>query len=250
MANGGITDETILAARRNPDNILGYMEVHIEQGTRLEQAALQVGVVTSIVGIRNFYLHFHGEAAHAGTMPILDRKDAFLGAAQFTQQARTLIIDKYLPGVMNVGIVDVKPGAFNIVPAKASIAVEFRHGRDELLDQMEGELLELAKRVAEERELSLEIETLSAITPAPMDKTLIGHIEAATDELGLNHTRLMSFAGHDPQAMASIAPAAMFFVPSVDGISHNPKEFTQPEDCVNAANVLLNTVLQYAKAYA
>jgi beta-ureidopropionase / N-carbamoyl-L-amino-acid hydrolase len=247
MQRAGITTQSILSAARDPESVLGYIEVHIEQGIRLESAGLQVGVVTSIVGIRGMWLHFTGEAAHAGAMPIADRKDAMLGASTFTLQSRERIRNDFFPGVVNVGQIDLKPGAFNIVPAQVSIGVEYRHGELDQLDAMQAALIQIAEDAARHHDLQLEIEHLSAVEPAPMDETMMTHLEQTATALGLGHKRMMSFAGHDPQNMARIAPCAMYFVPSKDGISHNPAEFTSDEDCVNAANVMLNTVLALAK---
>ena len=247
MQRAGISDASILGARRSPDDLLGYIEVHIEQGTRLEQAELQVGVVTALVGIRMKRLTFTGQAAHAGTTPVNARRDAFLGVADFALRAHDLVLQKHMPGVVNVGEVAVEPGAFNIVPGQVTAALEFRHGSQEELDALEHDLLSLAQTVADERRLELKIDGLGEVRPATMDTTLTRYIEAASEVLGLGHTRLMSFAGHDPQNMANIVPSALLFVPSVDGISHNPREYTPPQDCINGANVLLHTVLRLAE---
>lgn len=246
MQRAGITQESALQAQRNPADLVGYLEVHIEQGTRLEKSQTDIGVVTSIVGIRGMWLTFSGETAHAGTQAILDRKDALLGASHFTIQARQLVIDRYLPGVVNVGQISLKPGAFNIVPAEVRIAVEFRHGDDATLDAMQADLEALAREVAKSHHLGIHIEHVAKGGASPMNETMMQHVENACNTLGLSHTRLMSFAGHDPQSMAHITDSAMYFVPSKDGISHNPKEYTSPQDCVNAANVMLQTVLAIA----
>jgi beta-ureidopropionase / N-carbamoyl-L-amino-acid hydrolase len=242
----GVSIDSILSAKRDADDLLGYVEVHIEQGTRLVEANLSVGIVNAIVGIRAYWLHFEGQAAHAGTMPIRQRKDAFMGAADFTQQARELVLDQYDPGVANVGQVRVGPGSFNIVPATASISLEFRHGDAGTLDAMQADLLALAEQVAAAHGLSVRAEPSVAVEPATMHPAMMDHVRAAADQLGLGHTTLMSFAGHDPQNTAKVTPSVMYFVPSVDGISHNPREFTSDDDCVNAANVMLHTVLQIA----
>ncbi|MBZ0278228.1 MAG: Zn-dependent hydrolase [Anaerolineae bacterium] len=247
MARIGISDATILAAKRDPAGMAGYLEVHIEQGTRLEESGLAIGVVTAIVGIRSFWLRFTGAAAHAGTMPMDKRQDALWGAAAFIQQARTLIMEKYLPGVVNCGQISLQPGAFNIVPGRVDLALEFRHGEIPLMDAMQTDLLAAAQSCAQDFGLSLEVIPLDDKPPAPMDEGFMTAIERGADTLGLAHTRLMSFAGHDGQSTAQIMPSAMFFVPSVAGISHNPAEYTTPEDCVNGANVLLHAVLGLAE---
>lgn len=246
MARIGISDNSILSATRSPDDIAGYIEVHIEQGTRLEEANLNIGVVSSIVGIRSLWLTFQGEAAHAGTMPMAKRKDAFWGAAQFALTAKEAIIEEFHPGVVNFGDIEIAPGAFNIVPNEVRLGVEFRHGSNETLAEMEATLLKLAQETADKMGLGLSVTRLHDIHAAPMSDAYIEAVESACDQLALTHTRLLSFAGHDAQSMAQICNSVMYFVPSVDGISHNPKEYTRDEDCINAANVMLQTILQLA----
>jgi len=240
----GITRQSILAARRDPAKLVAFVELHIEQGTRLEQAGIDIGVVTSIVGIRSHWLRFVGQAAHAGATPMHRRADALWGAAAFVQRARDLVTTRFSPGVMNCGQLHAQPGAFNIVPAEVRLALEFRHGTESQLDEMEGALLGLAEEIAREHSLSVEATPADHCLAAPLDESVMQAIERATTNLGLRHVRLVSFAGHDTQAMSRITPSAMLFVPSVAGISHNPQEFTRPVDVVNGANVLLHTLLE------
>jgi N-carbamoyl-L-amino-acid hydrolase len=239
----GLTRSGLLAARRDPSRLRAFVELHIEQGDRLEEAQIDIGVVTAIVGIRSFWLHFGGKAGHAGTTPMSRRVDALWGATTFVQRARKLVMNFFAPGVMNCGQVLVEPGAFNVIPGTVHLALEFRHGSEEHLDNMERALLELAKDVAREYHLTLEIEQSGCGRAAPMHQQVVEAIEQAADSLHLSHTRLLSFAGHDTQVLSTIVPSAMFFVPSVDGISHNPQEFTRPEDVVKGANTLLQTLL-------
>lgn len=246
----GCSCDTALSAQRDFSNIVGYFEVHIEQGTRLERAGLDIGVVTAIVGIRSYWLTFGGQAAHAGTRPILDRRDAFMGAAQFAQEARRLVLERFLPGVCNVGAVHVEPGAFNIVPAMARLAFEFRHGDPASLDDMERGLLALARKAADDHGLTLDVAPAGGAEPALMDARLVETVERAAESAGLSHQRLMSFAGHDAQMMARVTPSVMFFVPCKDGISHNPAEYCAAQDCVNAAQVMLNSVLLMAGSFS
>lgn len=248
MANIGITDETALAAKRDPDSLVGYFEVHIEQGTRLEESKTDIGVVTSLVGVQTYWLRFLGKAAHAGTMPMDKRKDALWGATDFIRKARTTVMEQFSPGVVNCGMLNIQPGAFNIVPAEAELALEFRHGDPDQLQAMGQELLHLALESAQDNNLTLELNQVEETVPALMDEGFISALEAAADKLDLTHQRMMSFALHDAQMMGRVVPSAMFFVPSVKGISHNPKEYTRPADCINGANVLLNAVLEIAAA--
>lgn len=242
----GLTRTGFLSTRRDPATLAGYVELHIEQGTRLEDAGLDIGVVTSIVGIRSFWLNFTGQAGHAGTTPMAKRADAMWGVADFVTQARQMVAARFSPGVMNCGQVHVSPGAFNIIPAEARLALEFRHGTEAQLDLMQAALLELAGQVAEQHDLTLITEPTGNYVAAPMTMPMIEAIEQAAGQLGLKHTRLLSLAGHDAQTMAPFTPSGLFFVPSVAGLSHNPQEFTHDEDVINGANVVLHTLLTLA----
>jgi N-carbamoyl-L-amino-acid hydrolase len=245
----GTSVDNVISAKRDPSPYAGFVEIHIEQGTRLEEANLDIGVVTEITGIRWQWLNFTGEAAHAGTRPMDQRKDPAWGAFQFAQRAREIVNNDFFPGVMNCGQAEFVPGAFNIVPAQVKLGLEIRHGVKDQLDAMQDQLFTLAQECADEFGLGLDIESVSNVPPAPMSEDVVKAIEAASSDLGLTHTRLMSFAGHDTQSISNIMPSAMFFVPSVDGISHNPKEFTHEHDVVNAANVMLHALLNLAKAH-
>lgn len=248
MRRIGISDESALNARRDSSQVLGYVEVHIEQGTRLEKANLKIGVVSAIVGRASYRLRFIGEAGHAGTTSMEDRKDAFQGAAVYSERARSLVMNQYAPGVVNFGVVSVNPGSFNIIPGEVILGMEFRHGVPEHLASMERELLDLASQVADNYGLTLEYQVVENVSPALMSERFMAAVERAADSLSLPHTRLMSFAGHDSQALAGFTETVMLFVPSKQGTSHSPREFSSDEDCVDGANVLLHTVLELAAA--
>ena len=246
MSRIGITSHSLMSARRDPRHIAGYLELHIEQGVRIEYAQASIGVVNAIVGIRSFWLQFEGRAAHAGSTPMNQRASALLGAAQFVTESHALVMKEFSPGVMNCGQLEVQPGAFNIVPAQARLALEFRHQSEADLDAMQAALLQLAEHVAQGNGLTLMVESRGSHAAAQMDEAMVAAIEKACTALQLPSIRLISYAGHDAQSMSRITPAAMVFVPSVDGISHNPKEFTKAEDVINGANVMLQTLMNLA----
>jgi len=248
FAAADISRESMLSAAR--DDVLAWVELHIEQGTRLESSGVDIGVVDAIVGIRSLHVMFRGEAAHAGTKPMPLRRDALWGAAQFVLRARKYVMANYSPGVCNVGVISASPGAFNIVPAEVYCALEFRHGSDDEMDRMQADLTRLLKECALEFDLSASYEETPAVIPAGMSERVMRAIERGSDSLGLTHERMLSFAGHDTQNMAAIAPAAMYFVPSVGGISHNPDEYTRDADCVNGANLMLHSLLELMQEFA
>ncbi len=248
LAAAGITLEGALRAGRDPASLRAWLEVHIEQGSRLEEAGVPIGVVTAIVGISSYWLTFTGRADHAGTTPMDRRLDALRGMAEFVRQSRELVMNRFPKGVMNCGIVEVQPGAFNIVPERVRLALEFRHHDAGKLEALREALLSLALHVVEVEGLGLEVESAGSHDPAPMHREVLGAIESACSSLGLRYVELPSYAGHDSQVMAGITRAGMFFVPSVGGASHSPRELTRDEDCIHAGNVLLQALLRLCDA--
>jgi N-carbamoyl-L-amino-acid hydrolase len=244
LARAGLAEEGLLAAQRDLQSLAGYLELHIEQGPRLVQSAVAVGVVTGIVGIRSFRLAYHGKANHAGTTPMDVRHDASLGASAFVLTAREMVLRDFPGCVGNVGQMRFEPGAFNIIPGLAEFALEFRAPDAIQLAELEKALLGLAHVVARQYGLRLSAEPLDTCVPAPTSPRAQAAIAAAADSLALTHTALPSGAGHDAQSLAPFTDAGMIFVPSRDGVSHSPDEFSDWESCVNGANVLLRAALK------
>ena len=246
MQRAGLSESGMLNAARPQGSLAAYLELHIEQGKRLQRLGKNIGIVSAIVGIWSYRLYFIGRADHAGSTTMDDRRDASLGASAFTLAARELVMHDFPGCVVNVGRMDFSPGAFNIVPARVDLALEFRSPKADQFDRLNAALLDLAEEQARRFELDLKMESLGRHSPCPMDERLQGAMAAACDELGLSHVPLSSGAGHDGQSLSGLCPVGMLFVPSVDGASHSPREFTEWSDCVNGANVLLRTVLRLA----
>jgi N-carbamoyl-L-amino-acid hydrolase len=244
MKRAGLSDESMLNAARPKKSLAGYLELHIEQGKRLERAGIDIGIVSAIVGIWSYRLSFIGRADHAGSTIMDDRLDASLGASAFTLAARELVMTKFPNCVVNIGRMDFAPGAFNIVPAKVDVALEFRSPQEEEFNRLDTALVESAKSEATHFGLELGIEFLGKHSPSIMSDTMRTAFANACDELGLSHIPLTSGAGHDGQSLVDLFPVGMIFVPSVNGTSHSPKEFTKWEDCLNGANVLLQAALR------
>jgi len=246
LARAGLNEQRMLSAARPRESLGGYLELHIEQGTRLIKAQKNIGIVTDIIGIAAYRLAFIGRADHAGTTPMLDRLDAAQGASAFTLAAREIVMHDFPRGVATVGKMEFAPGAFNIVPASVVVSLEFRAPSDDEMERMDQALLECAHREAARFGLALDIEFLGRHAPTLMSQMAQDAFVEACEALGLSSIPLVSGAGHDAQSLASLCPVGMIFVPSVGGASHSPKEFTEWQDCVNGANVLLQAALQIA----
>jgi N-carbamoyl-L-amino-acid hydrolase len=242
----GLTKVGLFHAQRNPASLAGYLELHIEQGSNLIEAQADVGVVSGIVGIASYHLTFVGNANHAGTTSMTSRRDAAQGASAFTLTARELVLGKFPNCVVNVGNMHFEPGAFNIIPERVTVSLEFRAPKEKTLDQLETTLLETAHLEAKRFNLNLDIEFLGKHASASMNANIQNAILNAAQTLELAIITLSSGAGHDAQSLASICPTGMIFVPSLGGISHSPKEFTEWQDCVNGANLLYQAVLELA----
>ncbi len=244
MKRAGLSDESMLGAARPKDSFAGYVELHIEQGKRLERGGIDIGVVSAIVGISSYRLSFIGRADHAGSTTMQDRLDASLGASAFTLAARELVMKDFPDCVVNIGKMDFTPGAFNIVPAQVDVSLEFRSANDSEFDKLDSALLTLAHEDAKRFGLELRPDFRGRHSPTLMSDEVQRAFVDSCDALGLTHTSLVSGAGHDGQSFAGVCPMGMIFVPSVNGTSHSPHEFTKWGDCVNGANVLLQTVLR------
>ena len=244
MKRAGLSDESMLGAARKKERLAGYLELHIEQGKRLERAGTNIGIVTAIVGIWSYKLSFIGKADHAGSTTMEDRRDASLGASAFTLAAREMVMRDFPNCVANVGKMDFAPGAFNIVPARVDVSLEFRSPDEAEFNRLDQALMKLASEQSSRFGLDLKTEFLGKHSPSLMDEKVRTAFADSCDTLGLTHMSLSSGAGHDGQSLADLCPVGMIFVPSVDGASHSPREFTQWEDCVNGANVLLQAALR------
>ena len=246
LFRAGIHPNEVYQARRDPKSLAGYLELHIEQGKRLERAGMDIGIVSAIVGIWSYRLSFLGRADHAGTTTMDDRLDASLGASEFTLAARDIVLHDFRDCVMNVGNMEFSPGAFNIVPARVDVSLEFRSADEEKFQRLDSLLLAHAQEAANRFNLELKVESLGKHSPSVMDNRVRDTFANACDDLGFNYLSLSSGAGHDGQSFDGVCPVGMIFVPSKEGASHSPREFTKWDDCVNGANVLLQTVLRLA----
>lgn len=243
-----LSEQTLFAAAREPASLAGYLELHIEQGGRLAEQSVPIGVVTGIVGIRSFIVRFLGQADHAGTTPMNRRRDAGLGASAYVLAVRETMMRDFPDCVATVGNMTFEPGAFNVVPEVVSVSLEFRADNTSKLDAMEARLNQEAADVAGRFELGIKMEKLDSSPPAAMDRGVQAAIISACRELDLEFMPLPSGAGHDAQCLAAVCPTGMVFVPSVGGFSHSSREHTEWGDCVNGANVLLQAALRLAQA--
>jgi beta-ureidopropionase / N-carbamoyl-L-amino-acid hydrolase len=238
-------DPTRLAdSRIAPASFHCYLELHIEQSGTLEKAAVPVGVVEGIVSIDEYEVEIRGFANHAGTTPMPERRNALLAAARLIEAVQELVTREPGRQVGTVGRLEVFPNARNVVPGLVRHSIELRDLSAEKIARLGQQIQERAQAIARETQTEISMKLFEHDEAAIATPQIQSQIEAAAASLGLKTMRLPSGAGHDAQVMAKLGPMGMIFVPSVDGISHSPKELTRWADCANGANVLLETVLR------
>ncbi len=224
-----------------------YLELHIEQGPVLDAEGGGVGAVTGVQAIWWSELTLTGEANHAGTTPMKYRRNPALAAARIITFLDQLT--REIDGtVANTGRITTEPGNVNVVPARMTMTVDLRNPDDKKLDEVERRFSALLDEIRREGQIGIEQRELAKFPAQPFDPELIQAVEDAAKAHGHKVRRMHSGAGHDAQMMATKVPTAMIFVPSVKGISHNPKEFTSDADCTAGADVLLTAALKLANA--
>ncbi|GGA36592.1 Zn-dependent hydrolase [Psychrobacillus lasiicapitis] len=221
-----------------------YIELHIEQGPILDKLGVPIGAVENLQGITWQRITIEGVANHAGTTPTEMRRDAGLAAARVITYLRDRANNSNGSTVATVGTIDFKPNAVNVIPSMATFTVDLRNPNEQRLQEEEQALAGYLKELAASEGVSITSEQLVRFNPVTFDQTIVKLIEQVASDHGLQSTRMTSVAGHDAQMIARICPTAMIFVPSIDGISHNPKEYTKDLDLILGANVLLNVVSQ------
>ncbi|WP_136619992.1 MULTISPECIES: Zn-dependent hydrolase [Mesorhizobium] len=264
---GGIDAETVLAAVGTDGSVLGrelarigyagdlepgfltphaYLELHIEQGPVLEREGLPIGAVENLQGISWQRVTIDGVANHAGTTPMSMRSDAGHAAAR----AITFLLDRAkasnAPTVATVGTIRFEPNAINVIPSRAVFTIDLRDPDEQRLQAEEAALAAYLEQLAATENVIISVEQLARFEPVIFDLRIVERIEAAAKSRGLGVRRMTSGAGHDAQMMARIAPAAMIFVPSAGGISHNTREHTEDAELVAGANILLDVAAQLA----
>jgi N-carbamoyl-L-amino-acid hydrolase len=228
-----------------PGPIDAYLELHIEQGPVLEDAGLPVGVVEGIVGIVWSEVVVEGHADHAGPSPMPLRRDALVAASRLI--AGVDEIARTIEGAVGtVGRIAAEPNVINTIPGKVTFSVDFRHAELSTLDTLLGSLERLARDVAKESNTTITVKRFWTSEPTPFASEVVEAVQAAADELGVPTQRLWSGAGHDAKYMQEVAPSAMIFARSVNGLSHCEQEHSTPEDLEAGANVLLRAALRLA----
>ncbi|WP_049926480.1 Zn-dependent hydrolase [Halopiger goleimassiliensis] len=224
-----------------------YLELHVEQGPRLDRSSADVGVVTGVVGITWGELTFQGEANHSGTTPMHYRNDALVAAADVATAVRRIAASLGSDTVGTVGSVDVAPNSINVVPGEVTMTWGFRDPDDGVIERAREEVVAEANRAADREGVALEYEETMRTSSVDFADRCVETVDAVAEDLGYERLRLESGAGHDAMHLASVTDAGMVFAVSEDGVSHSPEEYTSWDDCYAAAETLANAAVRLAE---
>lgn len=220
-----------------------FVELHIEQGPVLDKENIQIGIVEGVQGISWTELTLIGQSNHAGTTPMSLRRDPMRAAAEVVVAARSIASEIGGSQVATVGSLHLHPNLVNVVPASATMTVDLRNTDEASLQLAEEQLRLGVAAIAEDEDVTVESRSLARFEPVEFDGRVVEQIEQLAEQTGLSTKRMPSGAGHDAQMMARICPTGMIFVPSLDGISHNPAEHTDEKDLIAGAQLLSDTML-------
>ncbi|TWP38533.1 Zn-dependent hydrolase [Leekyejoonella antrihumi] len=233
--------------RIDPGRVRSFIELHIEQGPRLEAEGIAIGIVRSIVGLGGGEVVFIGRPDHAGTTPMTMRRDPTRAAGAFLTRLAGVAASVSGDAVATCGLITLEPGGTNVVPERAHLSLDFRAPDVEQVDALARNVTRIAHECAAAHNVECEMRLDPAVQPVDMDAGIRDHINAAARRCDLSTIIIPSGAGHDSQNLAQIAPTGMIFVPSHDGRSHSRFEHTDPDLLVNGANVLLEALMSLAR---
>jgi beta-ureidopropionase / N-carbamoyl-L-amino-acid hydrolase len=224
--------------------LAAVIELHIEQGPNLYESKLQIGVVQGIVGLKRWKCIVTGVANHAGTTPMNRRHDALAAAARDLLIVRDVVAAESGRQVGTVGYMKAEPGVPNVIPGRVEFPFELRDLDAAKIERMAGLIQERFAKTATQEGVATQCAVINEIAPALSDPSIQSAIREAAHAAGLSSTDLPSGAVHDAGEISRIAPMGMIFVPSRDGISHAPQEFSSWDDVANGTEVLYRTILQ------
>ncbi len=239
----------IATAKRDRSHIAAFVELHVEQGGVLESTGAQIGVVKGIVGQYRFAVTVTGRPNHAGTTPMNMRKDALVAASQVVLAVNKLGTETPGEQVATVGYFNVSPNAVNIVPGQVDLKIDLRDLSQENLEDLISRMEQEFKAIATATQTEIVMRQALHVLPTLSAPTILDTIVQVCEEMGLSYCHLPSRAGHDAQEIGRFTDMGMIFVPSRAGISHAEDEYTSPEQCIQGANMLLQTFLKLDRLY-
>lgn len=242
MEKCGFPPENYETARRKEGSVKAFLELHIEQSVQLEKAQKDIGIVNAVAGNQHLKAQIKGSADHAGGTPMAVRKDAGVAAATAIVEIHSYVSKLSKENVATVGQLDIYPNVRNVIPEVADFMIDNRSTDSCELSNTAKKIKEILQAAAQESGCEVTIKELKKVEPVTFDENIRKIIRQETEKLGYSYMELNSGAGHDAMIMASVAPAAMIFIPCKNGKSHCPEEYTTPEQLYKGARVLCETL--------
>jgi hydantoinase/carbamoylase family amidase len=245
----GLNFEHVEKAARSKQEFKAFLEMHIEQGPYLETTNNKIGIVTGIAAPTRLKVEVNGKASHSGTTSMDYRKDALLGASEIALYLERLAKSESGNGtVATIGVMDVKPGAMNVVPGFVDMYIDIRGTSTTSKLDVLNDLLLCFRDVSSRRGLMIDWEVLSDEEPVLLDQNLTKLLSETCEKLGISYVQMPSGAGHDVMNMAHLCPSGLIFVPSLDGLSHHPNEFTALDEIVIGIKLLEEMILNLSNS--
>lgn len=237
-------------ASRVNEEFKAFFELHVEQGPVLINNRKKIGIVTGIAAPTRFLVKLYGKASHSGTTPMNMRKDALLGAAEIALELeKAAKLEEEFETVATIGVFDVKNGAMNVIPGEVEIKIDIRSTSSASKQRVADHLYETYHAIKEKRQLEVESKMINMEEPVLLSSELSESIKSICERRNLPYEFMHSGAGHDAMNMTKLCPTALIFIPSVDGLSHHPDEYTDLDDIMLGIEVLEDAVLQHTKAH-
>jgi len=245
MARCQLPYHLAMEAARDPDTLIGFLELHIEQGPVLEQTHHTIGVVEGISGVFKWLIELKGKADHAGTAPMNLRSDAFTGVADFAHEISRIIDEEGTDrSRLTIGSLELKPGFAHTVPGLSKFTLVGRDMSEEVMQNLANACRKVLSAIARKHRLRFEYEEMSWLAPRPCSPSMMQLLEKHARKLGFRTLVMPSGAGHDAQFFADITPTGLLFIPSVGGVSHAPDEWSHWHDVEKGCQVLFNSALE------
>ena len=228
--------------------ILGYLELHIEQGRMLEEYNQHIGLVTTIAGTRRLNLYIQGKSEHSGTTPMTMRQDALCAAAELVLEIEQIGLEESVrSSVATAAVVNVVPNAINVIPGEVRLQIDTRGVEAASLQEMERRIKEAGKAIGRRRGVGFIKEKITDTEPVQLSATMLDKLDKIVHKLGISNRRMISGAGHDAMRFADICDTALVFIPCRDGVSHNKNEYVSMENICEGAMVLYSYLCEEYK---
>jgi len=244
----GFSLQELEKVSRVKDNIKAFVELHIEQGTVLEKAKKQVGVIETVAAPTMIKVTINGEAGHTSSIPMEDRHDPLVSAATIVLAVQSIALEQSHYGTLaTVGQLITSPGTISVIPSQVELWIDLRGVDQENIIETIQEIKDAVSTIADEQETLVAIDMLFSEKPVQMDSYVTRMIETACKDKNISYKRMNSGGGHDAMSMAHLAPSGIIFIPCKGGISHSPREFAEPADIMAGIDVLTSTLYELAK---